>query len=146
MGMLPALAGLVVLSILFSASRPFFLTKGNIANLMTQTAALMMLAIALTFVIMLAEIDLSAGVTGGLGMAIFILLVNVSGLELDPGAGRRLRRRRRDRHVHRLLRRRMGIPSFVVTLGLFLGFQGLILVLLGDAGAYRIEEPRCWPS
>ena len=36
---------------------------------------------------------------------------------------------------------KIGIPSFVVTLGLFLGFQGLMLVLLGDAGAYRIQAP-----
>ena len=50
---------------------------------MTQTAALMMLAIALTFVIILTEIDLSAGITGGVGMAVFILLVNDAGLELD---------------------------------------------------------------
>ena len=28
-----------------------------------------------------------------------------------------------------------------MTLGLFLGFQGLMLVLLGDAGSYRIEAP-----
>jgi hypothetical protein len=34
----------------------------------------------------------------------------------------------------------------VVTLGLFLGFQGLNLVLLGNAGAYRIETPRSRPS
>ena len=69
MGMLPALAGVVIITIVFFILTPFFLTKTNIANLMTQTAALMMLAVALTFVIILAEIDLSAGVTGGLGMA-----------------------------------------------------------------------------
>jgi D-xylose transport system permease protein len=50
MGMLPALGGLVVLTVLFWALSPFFITKLNIANLLTQTAALMMLAIALTFV------------------------------------------------------------------------------------------------
>jgi D-xylose transport system permease protein len=37
---------------------------------------------------------------------------------------------------------KVGIPSFVVTLGLFLGFQGLNLVLLGDGGLYRIETPQ----
>ena len=36
---------------------------------------------------------------------------------------------------------RIGVPSFVITLALFLGLQGVILVLLGNAGAYRIEEP-----
>ena len=103
--MLPALAGLVIITIVFYIATPFFLTKTNIANLMTQTAALMMLAMALTFVIILAEIDLSAGVTGGLGMAVFILLTNVSDWNWIAGADRRARRRRRDRHVHRLLRR-----------------------------------------
>jgi D-xylose transport system permease protein len=141
MGMLPAIAGVIVITIVFFIATPFFLTKTNIANLMTQTAALMMLAVALTFVIILAEIDLSAGVTGGLGMAVFILLTNVShwpwvaalitafavGLALGSFIG--------------FFVAVVGIPSFVITLGLFLGLQGLNLVLLGNAGAYRIETP-----
>ena len=141
MGMLPALGGLVVLSLLFWAATPFFFTKTNIANLLTQTAALMMLAVALTFVIILAEIDLSAGVTGGLGMAIFILLTNLGGwnwiaallVAFIVGAA-----------IGTFIGffvARIGVPSFVITLALFLGLQGVILVLLGNAGAYRIEEP-----
>jgi D-xylose transport system permease protein len=141
MGMLPALAGVVVLGILFGVLSPFFFTKGNIANLMTQTAALMMLAIALTFVIILTEIDLSAGVTGGVAMGIFIKLINDGGwnwvaallVALLVGALIGL--------FIGFFVARIGIPSFVVTLGLFLGFQGLNLVLLGDAGAYRVETP-----
>ena len=102
MGMLPALAGVVIITIVFFILTPYFLTKTNIANLMTQTAALMMLAVALTFVIILAEIDLSAGVTGGLAMAIFILLTNVGGWNWIAALARRAGRRRHDRHVHRL--------------------------------------------
>ena len=79
MGMLPALPACSCSSILFGFLSPFFFTKGNVANLMTQTAALMMLSIALTFVIILTEIDLSAGITGGVGMAVFIILVNDQG-------------------------------------------------------------------
>jgi D-xylose transport system permease protein len=141
MGMLPALAGLIVLSLIFWAATPFFFTKTNIANLMTQTAALMMLAVALTFVILLAEIDLSAGVTGGLGMAIFILLTNLSGLNwilallvsfvIGAAIGTFIG----------FFVARIGVPSFVITLALFLGLQGVNLVLLGNAGAYRVEEP-----
>jgi D-xylose transport system permease protein len=140
MGMLPALAGLIVISLVFWIATPFFFTKTNIANLMTQTAALMMLAVALTFVIILAEIDLSAGVTGGLAMAIFILLTNVAqwnwiaallvallvGALIGTFIG--------------FFVARIGVPSFVITLALFLGLQGVILVLLGNAGAYRIED------
>ena len=141
MGMLPALAGLLVLTILFTFLSPFFFTRGNIANLMTQTAALMMLSIALTFVIILTEIDLSAGITGGVGMAVFIIFVNDSGwnwilafvVALGVGAV-----------IGTFLGyfvAKVGIPSFVVSLGLFLGFQGLMLVLLGDAGTYQIQTP-----
>jgi hypothetical protein len=39
MGMLPALAGVLVLGVLFSFLSEFFLTNKNIANLLTQTAA-----------------------------------------------------------------------------------------------------------
>jgi D-xylose transport system permease protein len=37
---------------------------------------------------------------------------------------------------------RVGIPSFVVTLGLFLGFQGLQLIIIGAGGLYRIQQPQ----
>ena len=141
MGMLPALAGLLVLAIIFGVLSPFFFTKGNIANLMTQTAALMMLAIALTFVIILTEIDLSAGVTGGVGMAVFIILTNdkqwnwILALLVSLGVGAVIGT------FIGFFVARIGIPSFVITLGLFLGFQGLLLIMLGDAGAYRVQTP-----
>jgi D-xylose transport system permease protein len=139
MGSLPALAGLIVLGILFTSLDSVFFSKTNIANLMTQTAALMMLSMALTFVILIAEIDLSAGVTGGSAIAIWVLLVNqhhwnwvlaliVSWLcaaALGTFIG--------------VFVAKVGIPSFVITLGLFLGLQGFMLVLLGGAGAYRVQ-------
>jgi D-xylose transport system permease protein len=141
MGMLPALAGLFVLTILFTTLSSVFFTKANIANLMTQTAALMMLSVALTFVIVIAEIDLSAGVTSGLGMAVFILLVNTNHwnwvlaliVALLCGAAIGL--------FIGVFVAKVGIPSFVITLGLFLGLQGLMLVLLGKGGSYRVETP-----
>jgi D-xylose transport system permease protein len=36
---------------------------------------------------------------------------------------------------------RVGVPSFVVTLGLFLGLQGLQLIIIGNGGLYRIQQP-----
>jgi D-xylose transport system permease protein len=36
---------------------------------------------------------------------------------------------------------RVGIPSFVVTLGLFLGYQGLALLIIGDGGIFRVQVP-----
>ena len=141
MGMLPALAGLFVLTILSTTLSSVFFTKANIANLMTQTAALMMLSVALTFVIVIAEIDLSAGVTSGLGMAVWVLLVNSNHwnwvlaliVALLCGAAVGL--------FIGVFVAKVGIPSFVITLGLFLGLQGLMLVLLGKGGSYRVETP-----
>jgi D-xylose transport system permease protein len=141
MGALPSVLSLFVLTFLFAALNPFFLTQGNFANLLTQTATLMMLAMALVFVILLAEIDLSAGVTSGVAMALFIIMTNrweidwrisiVAGLLCGAAIGAFIG----------FFVAKVGVPSFVVTLGLFLGFQGLQLALLGDGGIYRIEVP-----
>ena len=100
-----------------------------------------MLAMALVFVILIAEIDLSAGVTSGVAMALFIIMTNrwdmdwriaiVTGIVVGILIGA----------IIGFFVAKVGVPSFVVTLGLFLGFQGLQLALLGDGGVYRVEVP-----
>jgi len=52
----------------------------SFANLITLAATLVTLGMALVFVILLGEIDLSAGVTAGVTMWIFVVLVNVQGV------------------------------------------------------------------
>jgi D-xylose transport system permease protein len=143
MGALPAIAGFVVLSVLFTVLSPYFLTERNFANLLTQAATLVMLAMALVFVILLGEIDLSAGVTSGVAMGLFVVLSDPGGLALNWVLAL----------VIALLAgvviglfigffvARIGIPSFVVTLGLFLGFQGVQLIIIGNGGLYRIQQP-----
>lgn len=141
MGALPAVGGLVVLGILFSVLSPFFLTERNFANLLNQAATLVVLGMALVFVLLLGEIDLSAGVTGGVGMALFVVLNAVYGipwpLALLVGFGFGLL----TGALIGFFVARIGIPSFVVTLGLFLGFQGLALVIIGPGGLYRVQVP-----
>src|SRR3954464_1327543 len=83
MGALPAVGGFVVLSVLFTFLSPFFLTERNFANLLTQAATLVMLGMALVFVILLGEIDLSAGVTSGLAMSLFVVLSDPGGLAMN---------------------------------------------------------------
>lgn len=141
MGALPAVGGLVVLGILFSILSPFFLTERNFANLLNQAATLVVLGMALVFVLLLGEIDLSAGVTGGVGMALFVVLNSVFGvawpLALLIGFGFGFL----TGALIGFFVARVGIPSFVVTLGLFLGLQGLALVIIGPGGLYRIQVP-----
>jgi D-xylose transport system permease protein len=141
MGSLPAVIALLALVALFASLSPYFLTTLNFANLLVQAAQLTVLAAALVFVLLLAEIDLSAGVTAGVGMALFAVLNMMMGwpwyvalicaLALGSLVG----------WVIGTFVARIGVPSFVVTLGLFLGFQGLMLVMLGDGGIYRLEVP-----
>lgn len=141
MGMLPAILALFVLAALFTGLSPFFLTTGNLANLFVQASELMVLAFALVFVLLLAEIDLSAGVTAGTGMAVFQVLASNFGwnwilaLVVALGAGAIIGT------FIGFFVSRIGVPSFVVTLGLFLGLQGFMLLLLGDGGIYRLEQP-----
>lgn len=147
MGALPAIGGFIVLSILFTVlsqvivGKQFFLTTANFANLAQQAAPLVMLGVALVFVILLGEIDLSAGVTAGASMGIFIVLVTrfgvnwilalvvafIIGLAIGTLIG--------------FFVARVGIPSFVVTLGLFLGLQGVQLVVIGAGGSINVQIP-----
>src|SRR6478735_10817501 len=64
LGALPAMFGVIVLVIVFGIMEPdSFLTEQNFANLLNQGAAIMVLAMGLVFVLLLGEIDLSAGFT-----------------------------------------------------------------------------------
>ena len=143
MGALPAVGGLLVLSTMFAFLSPFFLTERNFANLLTQAATLVTLAMALTFVILLGEIDLSAGVTSGAAAVIFVVLANPAGPALHwlVALGIALGFGIATGAFIGFFVARIGIPSFVVTLGLFLGFQGLTLIIVGSGGLYRVQTP-----
>ena len=140
MGALPAIGAMIVLAILFGSLSPFFFTKLNIANLFVQTAELTTLAVALVFVILLAEIDLSAGVAAGVAMDIFYLCLK-AGLPWVAGVFVALIFGALVGLVLGWFVAKIGVPSFVVTLAFFLGFQGVALILLGDGGLFRVEVP-----
>lgn len=78
-GALPAVLGLIVLCTVFSIMRPSFLSAGNFANLFTQGAATTLIAMGLVFVLLLGEIDLSAGFASGVCAAILANVVTVLG-------------------------------------------------------------------
>jgi len=140
-GALPALLGLLVLCIVFGTQSSVFLTPGNLANLLTQAAAVIVIAMGLVFVLLLGEIDLSAGYAAGVCGALLVIMITemdypwylafpisvLSGVLLGAVIG--------------YLVAQLKIPSFVVTLATFLAFQGLLLLLVGEGGTIRIEDP-----
>ena len=140
-GALPAILGLLVLCIAFSSQSRVFLTPGNFANLLTQAAAITVIAMGLVFVLLLGEIDLSAGYAAGVCGAILVIMITemdyawyaalpasiLCGVVLGAFIG--------------YLVAQLRIPSFVVTLATFLAFQGLLLLLVSEGGTIRIEDP-----
>jgi D-xylose transport system permease protein len=142
LGSLPAVLGLVVLFLVFTALRPErFPSQLNVANLTYQAAAIVVLSMGLVFVLLLGEIDLSAGYIGGTSAAVTGVVMTEHGWPWIPSLLACLATGAVIGAVIGLLVARLGIPSFVVTLAFFLGLQGVLLVIIGEGGtiAYRNE-------
>ena len=141
MGTLPAMLGLIVLFIVFGLANDRFLSALNMANLITQAGAIIVLAMGLVLVLLLGDIDLSAGVAGGVAACVMGLMIAkhdqpwyvavLAGLVTGAVIGL----------VIGLLVAKLGIPSFVVTLAFFLGLQGVTLKLIGEGGSVRVNDP-----
>jgi D-xylose transport system permease protein len=135
LGSIPAVVGLIVITVVFAVVHQGFLSAYNLEALVIQAAPIIVMAMGLVFVLLLGEIDLSAGTTGGLCSAITAVLILrhgaswwlalavglVAGLAIGFGMG--------------WLRARFAIPSFVITLATFLAFQGVTLILIGGQGS-----------
>jgi D-xylose transport system permease protein len=141
MGSLPAVLGLVVLFIVFGVANERFMSALNLANLVTQAGSICVLAMGLVFVLLLGDIDLSAGVAGGVSACAMALVITnqgwpwwaavLGGVLCGALIGLAIG----------LLRAKLGIPSFVVTLAFFLGLQGVTLKLIGEGGSVRVDNP-----
>ncbi|MBG0830826.1 ABC transporter permease [Planomonospora sp. ID67723] len=140
MGALPAVFGLVVLCTVFSVLRPSFLTAGNFANLFTQGAAVTVIAMGLVFVLLLGEIDLSAGFASGVCAAVLAIMLTEQGLPWYAAVGAAILTGVVIGTVIGTLVAKLGIPSFVVTLAAFLGFQGLVLLLVKGGTNISIRD------
>lgn len=139
-GSLPAVLGLVSLVAVFGAMSEFFLTNRNFANLLTQAAPVMVIAMGLVFVLLLGEIDLSAGYASGVCGAVLVLLVTNHGWSWYSALGASIAVGAILGTLIGTLVSRLGIPSFVVTLAAFLAFQGVLLLLAGEGGTIPIAD------
>ncbi len=141
MGSLPAIAGLVVLLIVFGLASDRFFSLLNMANLVAQAGPICLLAMGLVFVLLLGEIDLSAGVAGGVAATVSALFIVEQGLPWYLGVVGAIVTGAVIGMIIGALVSRLGIPSFVVTLAFFLGLQGVILRMIGDGGSIRVDDP-----
>ena len=68
-GDLPVIVGMFLIAVIFQSLNSKFLTAGNLVNLLVQGAVFMLLAMAEVFVLLLGEIDLSAGFVAGVSVS-----------------------------------------------------------------------------
>ncbi|HEX4700665.1 MAG TPA: ABC transporter permease [Pseudonocardiaceae bacterium] len=189
LGPLPALLGLAILLVIFSSLSGNFFTLNNIANLMSQGAGETIIAMGIVFVLLLGEIDLSAGTASGVTAAVLALHLFNDGNLLKPmgtavyyafvivlvvaallaafmriwigavfaiaGAGIMLSGLGANPWLEMVLAvcvgtgigcltgflvSKVGMPSFVVTLALFIAWYGVILQIIGGLGELSIRQ------
>ncbi len=133
-GALPVILGLIAIVVYFQVRNSLFLSAGNLVNLITQAAWIVLLGMAEVFVLLLGEIDLSIGYTSALG-AVFTcwlllppnpapwplaVLVGLAVPALFSG-------------LEGVIVTRLRLPSFVVTLAGQLLALGLLLEVMQSA-------------
>jgi len=140
-GVLPVVAGLLLVSILFQSLNSQFLTTRNLVDLLVQAAFISVLAMGEIYALLLGEIDLSIGFVAGIGavilaeavkptvdwpwwIAILVALLACAAIGALQGT----------------IITRIGVPSFVVTLAGLLFWQGVMLKILGNGGSVLISN------
>jgi ribose transport system permease protein len=120
----------VLLWIVLTIASPYFLTAGNIFNIMRQVSVDAIIAYGQLFTIITAGIDLSVGsvagltgvafammLAGGTNVLLAVLLALLLGLVIGV--------------VNGFAIDKLGIPAFIVTLAGLQGFRGLTMLISG---------------
>ena len=140
-GVLPVVIGVILIAIIFQSQNSKFLSAGNVVNLLVQGAVFMLIGMGEVFVLLLGEIDLSLGYVAGIGGTVATMLVQfnvawpwwaavLAALAVTAALG----------FLQGTLITRLRLPSFVVTLAGLLGFQGVMIQLLGTGGTIPIPD------
>jgi len=140
-GSLPVLLGLILIAVIFQIANPNFLTPLNLTNLLVQIAAVGTIAVGVVLVLLIGEIDLSIGSVSGLTASIMAVVSVKMGMPawmailagIFSGALIGL--------LHGWWVAKLHVPSFVVTLAGFLGWQGAQLYVLGNTGTINLAAP-----
>ena len=140
LGSLRVIIVLVVIWAIFQIANDRFLTSINLENLMLQITAVATISIGVVMVLLLGEIDLSVGAVSGLAAGVMAVLTvkhgvsPVLGILAGLGVGAAIG------CFNGIMVTQFGVPSFVVTLAGLLGWQGVLLYVLGDTGTINLPD------
>ena len=142
------LVALVALVVFFAIASPTFSQPGNLSILLTQLSILLVIGVGLTFVILLGSIDLSVEGVMASSSLVFVLFATNDRNDFDFGllavlAG--ILTGSLFGFVNGFLHVRLGIPSFMVTLGTGAIGIGLATVLFGGRAPRLLDDGlRAW--
>jgi D-xylose transport system permease protein len=139
-GSFPIILGLCGIWLIFWLANEKFLSPLNLTNLVLQIAALGTLSIGVFLVLLLGEIDLSAGMVSGLCAAVMAVLnvkagvpgplAVLAGMLVGLGIGL----------FQGAWITKLRIPSFIVTLAGMIAWQGALLWVLGSTGTINLRD------
>lgn len=130
---------LAALIIVLSLASPFFMTWKNVRNILNQSSIYLIIAVGMTFVISMGEIDLSVGaIIGFSGMIMGMLnssgqpaiIAMLAGLAAAAGLGM----------ANGMLVSFCKINSFIVTLAMMSILRGIILVWTNSRPFYGFTD------
>jgi D-xylose transport system permease protein len=142
-GVLPVVVALALVMVVFSVLSPAFLKPFNLVSLFQQSAVFIMLAMAEAFVLLLGDIDLSVGYVAAIGGTIAAVLVQ-PGYDFPwwVAIGVALIACAAIGALQGLIITQLRLPSFVVTLAGYLGWYGVLLMLLGTQAEAGLSSTR----
>lgn len=120
---------LVLMLVVFTSINPAFLSLTNISNALTFTVELGLIALAMTLLMTSGEFDLSVGSVFGFTPVVMWTLFNTESMPLFPAFLIAIGIAMSIGLFSGLFVTRLGIPSFLVTLGMLLVVRGSALWL-----------------
>ncbi|MEV4434214.1 sugar ABC transporter permease [Streptomyces sp. NPDC049555] len=140
LGSLPVVIGLVVIALVFQLRDSAFLGAENLSNLFVTAAGTGLIAVGIVFVLILGEIDLSVGSVSGLAAAVLAVLNVNHGVPEWLALVAAVLSGTLIGALHGFFFARIGVPAFVVTLAGLLGWNGLMLQVLGSNGTINLDD------
>jgi ribose transport system permease protein len=131
-----AFASLILLLIYFSFASPAFMQTDNMINILQATAVNGVLAIASTFVIITAGIDLSVGTLMTFTAVMAGVFLTYWGLPMWTGVLAAIGTGALAGALSGTLIAKLKIPPFIATLGMMQAWKGLSLVVSADKPIY----------
>jgi simple sugar transport system permease protein len=136
--------GLLILALItFSLLSATYLTAGNFSNLLMFTPELGMIALGMTLLMTAGEFDLSVGSVFGFSAVLMWTFINEAGMNLELAFVIAIGSAVVIGLFNGLMVTRLGIPSFLVTLGTLLVVRGMALYLTQGfpQRTWRVESP-----